>query len=125
MPDIAMCQNEKCPFKMKCFRYTAIPTMNGKYQSYADFKPVVAVENGTTTTKCDDFWDNAGRPSRFDVVYIECTNPECNYRGTWHDCKYRNASALNDDKDYTETLMKHTCPYCGKPTIGKRPIKGK
>jgi hypothetical protein len=34
MPDISMCQNEKCKLKMECFRYMAKPS--GR-QSYADF----------------------------------------------------------------------------------------
>ena len=55
--DIAMCGNESCSLKMKCYRFTAIPTPGR--QSYCDYKP--------TDGKCDDFWDNAGRRSRFDV----------------------------------------------------------
>ncbi len=34
MPDISMCQNEKCKLKMECYRYMAKPS--GR-QSYADF----------------------------------------------------------------------------------------
>jgi len=34
MADITMCQNEDCPSKEKCFRYTALPS---KHQSYAVF----------------------------------------------------------------------------------------
>jgi len=34
MPDITMCQNEECPSKEKCFRYTAPAS---KYQSYTVF----------------------------------------------------------------------------------------
>jgi hypothetical protein len=37
--DIAKCQNEDCPQKEQCERYTC---KAGEYQSYADFKP----ENG-------------------------------------------------------------------------------
>lgn len=55
--DITMCGNEKCPLKMKCYRYTAVPTPG--WQSFADYAPG---KDG----KCDRFWDNAGRRSRFD-----------------------------------------------------------
>ena len=41
---------------MKCYRFTAVITPGR--QLFMDFKPV----NG----KCDDFWDNTGRRSRFD-----------------------------------------------------------
>ena len=34
MPDISMCQNEKCKVKTECYRYMAIPS---NYQLYADF----------------------------------------------------------------------------------------
>lgn len=37
MPDISMCDNEECPIKNKCYRYTAIP--NDIQQSYTTFKP--------------------------------------------------------------------------------------
>lgn len=57
MADITMCVNKKCPLRMKCHRYTAVPTPY--YQSFADYKPV----NG----KCDGFWDNKGLCSRFNI----------------------------------------------------------
>ena len=34
MPDISMCNNEKCDKKNECYRYMAIPN---SWQSYADF----------------------------------------------------------------------------------------
>jgi len=34
MPDISMCQNEKCKLKMECYRYMAVPS---SWQTYADF----------------------------------------------------------------------------------------
>ena len=34
MPDIAMCQNEKCSRRKDCYRYTANPSV---YQTYSDF----------------------------------------------------------------------------------------
>lgn len=52
MPDIAMCENEKCPLKQDCFRYTATPSEHR--QSYADFEPTV--KDGKVL--CDWFWDN-------------------------------------------------------------------
>ena len=54
MPDITMCENEKCLFKEECFRYTAKPSEHRK--SYADFEPIV--EDGKVS--CDWFWDNKG-----------------------------------------------------------------
>lgn len=57
MPDITMCVNKKCPLRMKCYRFTAVPTPY--VQSFAYFKPV----NG----KCNGFRDNKGYPSRFDT----------------------------------------------------------
>ena len=52
MPDIAMCENEKCPLKQDCFRYTATPSEHR--QSYADFEPTV--KDGKVS--CDWFWAN-------------------------------------------------------------------
>jgi hypothetical protein len=49
MPDISKCENEECPLKEKCYRYTATPSPG--LQSYSYFKPD---EEG----KCDAFWDN-------------------------------------------------------------------
>jgi hypothetical protein len=49
MPDISMCQNEGCPLKKKCYRYTATPSVG--LQTYGWFKPD---EEG----KCDYYWDN-------------------------------------------------------------------
>lgn len=37
MPDIAMCVNENCKLRYKCYRFMATPTP--MRQSYADFKP--------------------------------------------------------------------------------------
>ena len=39
MPDITMCNNEKCPLNKTCYRFTAIP--NEYSQSYAEFKPFI------------------------------------------------------------------------------------
>ena len=36
MPDIAMCQNENCPIKEGCYRFTATP--DAYRQSYAKFE---------------------------------------------------------------------------------------
>lgn len=35
MTDVSMCQNENCPSKHKCYRYTFTP--NSLYQSYSKF----------------------------------------------------------------------------------------
>ncbi len=36
MPDISMCQNDNCPKRADCYRFTAKP---GERQSYANFQP--------------------------------------------------------------------------------------
>ncbi len=36
MPDLAMCRNESCPSKLKCFRYMAIP--DPYWQPFAQFE---------------------------------------------------------------------------------------
>lgn len=56
MPDISCCNNENCPLKIKCYRFTA---PRSHWQSFCDFQP--------TNGKCEDFWDNTGRQSRFDM----------------------------------------------------------
>ena len=47
MPDISMCQNEECPLRKKCYRYTATP--NEHLQAYGWFKP-------DKEGKCEAFW---------------------------------------------------------------------
>lgn len=37
MSDIAMCENQECPFNTSCYRFTA--EANPYRQSYGDFKP--------------------------------------------------------------------------------------
>jgi len=44
MPDISMCQDDKCPRREKCYRYRAIPL---KYQDY-----FLSRRKGK---KCEDF----------------------------------------------------------------------
>lgn len=63
MPDIIMCGNESCPLKMKCYRFTAIPTPDR--QAYAFFSH----KDG----RCDAFWDNTGQRSRFDNHIADAT----------------------------------------------------
>jgi len=46
MPDISMCQNDDCPMRKQCYRYTAKP--NEPYQVYAEFEP----------DRCDSWWPN-------------------------------------------------------------------
>ncbi len=50
MPDIAMCNNEKCPSKESCYRYTAIPS---DWQSY-DYSFAPKEGEG----KCEYYWNN-------------------------------------------------------------------
>jgi hypothetical protein len=46
MPDITMCQGIGCPYKEKCYRFTAKPS---DYQSYFMTPPI---KEG----KCDMYW---------------------------------------------------------------------
>lgn len=62
MPDISMCQNEACPLKEKCYRYTATP--NKKLQAYGWFKPN---EEG----KCDHYWDNKKYKNESNITDID------------------------------------------------------
>jgi hypothetical protein len=48
MPDIAMCSGDGCPFKEKCYRFTAKPS---DYQSYFSDPPIKDGE-------CDHYWDD-------------------------------------------------------------------
>ena len=51
MPDISMCQNEDCPVRYGCYRYTALPDEH--WQSYAQFELKKDTITGEYT--CDDF----------------------------------------------------------------------
>jgi len=51
--DSAMCQDHKCPQRMQCYRYRAIPN---DIQSYAPFG-VLRERNG----ECEYFWSINGR----------------------------------------------------------------
>lgn len=52
MPDITMCNNEKCELRTKCYRFLATP--NQYYQSYFLWK-----EN-TPVYDCRHFWPVEG-----------------------------------------------------------------
>ena len=41
MPDIAMCNNQKCPVKFNCYRFVATPN---KYQYYQNFSHIASPE---------------------------------------------------------------------------------
>ena len=47
MPDITMCSGEGCPFKEKCYRFTAKPSEY--WQSYFIDPPI-------KDDKCDHYW---------------------------------------------------------------------
>lgn len=47
MPDISMCQNEKCPSRTRCHRFTAKPSIR---QSY--FAPQIPKGK----LQCEHFW---------------------------------------------------------------------
>jgi len=50
MADISKCNNQQCPSKDYCYRFTATPS---KFmQSYADFSPE------DDETSCSHFWPN-------------------------------------------------------------------
>lgn len=53
MPDIAMCINEDCPIKSRCYRYTATPSTP---QSFSLFH--------WDGIGCDHFWPNASAARR-------------------------------------------------------------
>lgn len=48
MPDITMCNNDKCPSSKTCYRFMAKPTPG--WQSYAAFAPPPG------ELKCDSYW---------------------------------------------------------------------
>ena len=50
MPDISMCENQKCPSRKSCYRYTSKP--NPYRQTYSLFE----VNEGED--KCESYWDN-------------------------------------------------------------------
>ena len=50
MPDMTMCFGQECPFKEKCYRYTAKP--DKLYQSYFHEIPY-EIEEG----ECDYLWE--------------------------------------------------------------------
>jgi hypothetical protein len=58
MPDISMCQNNKCPKRLTCYRFIAIP--DELLQAYSYFEPE---ENG----ECDG--------------YLKSKCPECHKYG--------------------------------------------
>ena len=51
MADIAMCDNQDCPFNTSCYRFTAEP--NPYRQSYGDFKPIIEDDELT----CEYYWE--------------------------------------------------------------------
>lgn len=55
MPDISMCTNDRCPIKVGCYRFTAIPGVMLQSYSSWEFKIV----NGNHIT-CDGYWNNDG-----------------------------------------------------------------
>ena len=38
MPDITMCDNDRCPMRNNCYRFIAVPTPN--WQSFAHYEPI-------------------------------------------------------------------------------------
>lgn len=56
MPDISMCNNEKCIMKELCFRFTATPSEFS--QSYDSFVPK---DNSELDFECESFVSNKYR----------------------------------------------------------------
>ena len=55
MPDISMCLGEGCPFKEKCYRYTATPD---KYaQTYSDFPKHLQKNKNGKYKHCEHFME--------------------------------------------------------------------
>jgi hypothetical protein len=54
MPDISMCKNEKCKFKVDCYRFTAKP--DEILQTYGEF-------SCKDKTSIDTFFWKNGKPS--------------------------------------------------------------
>lgn len=52
MPDISMCDDKKCPFRKKCYRFRAMP--NEYHQTYFAGSPRSSEQH------CDYFWDITG-----------------------------------------------------------------
>tara|TARA_R110000744_G_scaffold297586_1_gene407367 strand:- start:578 stop:736 length:159 start_codon:yes stop_codon:yes gene_type:complete len=52
MADITMCDGVKCPFKDKCYRYTA-PIMGYRQAMFTE----TPIKDGL----CDYYWDNKNR----------------------------------------------------------------
>ena len=51
MPDISLCQNQRCELKDICYRYKAKP--NGEYQTYGSFYPTINTR--TREMECEYF----------------------------------------------------------------------
>lgn len=61
MPDLTMCDGEKCPFKEECYRYKATPSKN---QSYFSPTPLQVVSHdGKTIYLCEHHMQINGRPT--------------------------------------------------------------
>lgn len=51
MPDISMCENDKCEKRKNCYRFRAKPS---SWQTYSDFE----------ADNCEFFWSIEGYPSK-------------------------------------------------------------
>ena len=60
MPDITMCQEDKCPRRNSCYRYTARPDQY--WQSYFAKKPC------DDYATCREFWDITKRQNDTDLL---------------------------------------------------------
>lgn len=54
--DITACTNNKCPSRLKCYRFTVMP--NPYWQAYAKFTP------DKKKGKCENFWNNKGNEKK-------------------------------------------------------------
>jgi len=63
MADITKCEDNLCPSKKSCYRYTAPASKN--YQSYATFNREEDADN------CDMYWNNKPNDKIDDKEFIE------------------------------------------------------
>ena len=54
MPDITMCNNQKCPIRWHSYRSTSSGTEPSRRQSYSHFEPK-PVPGNASLTKCEYF----------------------------------------------------------------------
>jgi len=88
MADISKCNNQQCPSKDYCYRFTATPS---KFmQSYADFSPE------DDETSCSHFWPNNNNSNKCKLNGVKREGEMCNLK----DC------------EYPKCVQSNYCPKC-------------